>query len=153
MKKAFREGAWRYVNEDGSLGEKCTPPTDDEQRAEENAEARRKHQAKADASGQEVWWRGERFVPAGGIIPAPAPVPSKAAASREYKVVTQRDDFFAGKFEPAKLEVLINQLAADGWRVVSMTATDVSSFWGSFWAKGGGATRQELVILFEKEVA
>jgi hypothetical protein len=38
-------------------------------------------------------------------------------------------------------------------RVVSMTATDVSSFWGSFWSKGGGAARQELVILFEKTIA
>jgi len=33
-----------------------------------------------------------------------------------------------------------------------MTATDVGSFLGSFWNKGGGAARQELVVLLARIV-
>lgn len=72
--------------------------------------------------------------------------------ARVYKVVTQRDEFFQSKFNPEALEQLLNQHARDGWRVVSMTATDVGSFMGTFWGKGGGAGRQELVVLLERVV-
>jgi hypothetical protein len=42
--------------------------------------------------------------------------------------------------------------AMSGYRKVNMTATDVGSFLGSFWAKGGGSSRQELLVLMEKTV-
>lgn len=76
-------------------------------------------------------------------------VPSK---SREYKVITQRDEFFRSKFNPDSLQILLNRHAEDGWYVVGITATDVGSFLGSFWGKGGGATRQELIVLLERTV-
>lgn len=69
-----------------------------------------------------------------------------------YKVITQRDEWFKSKFNPELLQACINEHASRGWRVVSVTATDVGSFFGSFWQKGGGATRQELVVLLEKDV-
>jgi Domain of unknown function (DUF4177) len=69
-----------------------------------------------------------------------------------YKVITQRDEFFRSKFNPEALEQLLNVHAAQGWHVVSVTATDVGSFFGSFWAKGGGSSRQELVVFLEREV-
>ncbi len=72
--------------------------------------------------------------------------------TRIYKVLTQRDQFFQSKFNPESLQALINIHAVEGWRVVSMTATDVGSFWGSFWGKGGGASRQELLVLMERTV-
>lgn len=70
--------------------------------------------------------------------------------SKLYKVITQRDEFFGGKFEPAKLERVINDLSADGWRVVSVASADVSTFWGAFWS--GRSARQEMVIFMERTV-
>ncbi len=74
------------------------------------------------------------------------------SGTKQYKVLTQRDEFFKSKFNPESLQHLINLHAIDGWRVVSVTATDVGSFIGTFWAKGGGASRQELVVLLERVV-
>ncbi len=72
---------------------------------------------------------------------------------RLYKVITQRDEFFKSKFNPEALQNLINKYASDGWRVVSLTATDVGSWVGSFLGKGGGASRQELIVLLERKVS
>lgn len=86
-----------------------------------------------------------------GPAPAPrAPPPPPPPGTRIYRVVTQRDEFFKSSFNPSALQALLNELSLDGWRVVSMVATDVGSFLGSFWGKGGGAARQELVVLLEK---
>jgi hypothetical protein len=74
------------------------------------------------------------------------------SGTKQYKVLTQRDEFFRSKFNPENLQQLINVHAIEGWRVVSMTATDVGSFLGSFWQKGGGASRQELIVLLERTV-
>ena len=47
----------------------------------------------------------------------------------QYKVLTQKDRFFAGKFDPQKLEQGINAYAEEGWRVVSMpTANESPAF-------------------------
>jgi hypothetical protein len=143
--KKFVDGKWRYVFEDGAIGMPCAPPTEEEQRDAENDEQRRKYQAQADDTGKEVWWRGEKFMP-GGI--AAAPQPAAKRGERVYKVVTQRDDYFGGKFDPLKLEQLMNDLAADGWRVVAITAADVSTFFGSFWS--GRGARQEIIVFLER---
>ncbi len=74
------------------------------------------------------------------------------SGTKQYKVLTQRDEFFKSKFNPEVLQHAINLHAASGWRVVSMVATDVGSFLGSFWQKGGGAARQELIVLLERTV-
>jgi hypothetical protein len=110
-------------------------------------EMRRKYQDQADAIGKEVWWRGEKFVPAGSLAEA-TPATKPALVTKVYKVITQHDEFFGGKFDPVKLETLINTLAAEGWRVVAVTAADVSTFFGSFW--GGRGARQEMVVFMEK---
>jgi hypothetical protein len=149
MKKTFWDGHWHWVNGDGSAGERCPPPTDEERAAEDNERLRAKYQKQADDTGQEVWWRGEKFVPGFAFEPPPPP-PKRKAGTKEYRVITQRDDFFKGKFDPEKLQALLNRHADDGWRVVSMAATDVGSWWGSFLPKGGGAQRQELVVLLER---
>ena len=44
----------------------------------------------------------------------------------EYKVLTQQDRRWTGKFTPENLEHALNSYAAEGWRVVSsvpMTST------------------------------
>jgi hypothetical protein len=43
--------------------------------------------------------------------------------SRVYKVVTQSDPWFAGTFDPGRLEAYLNELGAEGWHVVGVTST------------------------------
>lgn len=44
----------------------------------------------------------------------------------EYKVLTERDSLFSGKFDAESLERTLNTYAAEGWRVVSgFTAASV----------------------------
>ena len=59
----------------------------------------------------------------------------------EYKVMTQKDRFFSGKFSPEKLETAINSYAEQGWRVVSMATAKIP---------GLGNSREELVVLLER---
>jgi hypothetical protein len=41
-----------------------------------------------------------------------------------YKILTERDRLFAGNFDGEKLEAVLNEQAADGWRVVSAFQTE-----------------------------
>jgi hypothetical protein len=59
----------------------------------------------------------------------------------QYKVLTQKDRFFAGKFDPEKIEGAVNSYATEGWRVIAMTSASVPSF---------GGARDEIVILLER---
>lgn len=149
--KKLVDGKWRYVEEDGVLGMPCAPPTGDETRAAENEEQRRKYQAQADETGKEVWWRGEQFLPrADPSLPVPPPAkpakPVPPAGAKVYKVLTQRDEWFMGKFSPEKLEMAINFYGAQGWRVVGVATADVGAIWGSLM----GGQRQEIVVFMEK---
>ena len=60
----------------------------------------------------------------------------------QYKVLTQKDRFFAGKFDPEKLETAINSYAQEGWRVVAATTASIPSF---------GGNREEMIILMERQ--
>ena len=71
------------------------------------------------------------------------PIPTREERRmKEYKVMTQKDRWFGGKFDPEKLEGAINSYAAQGWSVVSMATASIPSF---------GGNREEMVILFERE--
>ena len=61
----------------------------------------------------------------------------------EYKVLSQKDKWFSGKFDPALLEQAINAYAQQGWRVISCETADIPGF---------GTTRQEFVTVLEREV-
>jgi hypothetical protein len=61
----------------------------------------------------------------------------------EYKVLTQKDKFFTGKFDPLKLEQALNAYAEQGWRLVVATTADVP---------GLGVNRQEFVAVLERKV-
>ena len=68
-----------------------------------------------------------------------------AATAREfyeYKVLTQKDKWFSGKFDPAILEQAINAYAQQGWRVIGCATADIPGF---------GSTRQEFVTLLERK--
>lgn len=60
----------------------------------------------------------------------------------EYKVLTQKDKWFSGKFDPALLEQAINAYAQQGWRVIGCATADIPGF---------GANRQEFVTLLERK--
>jgi hypothetical protein len=62
----------------------------------------------------------------------------------QYKVLTQKDKFFGGKFEPKKVEDALNAYAAEGWRVAG-TAT------ASFQTMLSG-NREELIVILERSV-
>ena len=60
----------------------------------------------------------------------------------QYKVLTQKDRFFAGKFDPEKLETVINTYAAEGWIVKAATTASIPSLTGA---------REEMILILEKE--
>lgn len=62
-------------------------------------------------------------------------------SATEYKVLTQKDKWFSGKFDPAKLEEALNAYAEQGWRVRSATTATIPGF---------GNNREELVVLLER---
>jgi len=62
---------------------------------------------------------------------------------KEYKVLTQKDKWFSGKFNPQLLEEALNSYAKEGWIVVSCATADIAGF---------GATRQEFVAILERDL-
>ena len=60
---------------------------------------------------------------------------------KQYKVLSQRDKSFGGKFDPERLEEALNDLAGQGWVVRSMAAGSIGGFAGN---------REELVVLLER---
>ena len=61
---------------------------------------------------------------------------------KQYKVLTQKDKWFSGKFDPQKLEVALNSYAEQGWRLVSCATADIPGF---------GGNRQEFVAILERD--
>lgn len=62
---------------------------------------------------------------------------------KQYKVLTQKDKWFSGKFDPEKLEEAINAYAKQGWRVVGCATASFPGFIGG--------NREELVIILERD--
>ena len=61
---------------------------------------------------------------------------------KEYKVMTQKDRFFSGKFDPEKLEAAINSYASQGWEFKGVATANIPSFSGA---------REEIVVIFERD--
>lgn len=61
----------------------------------------------------------------------------------EYKVLTQKDKWFAGKFDPMMLEKAINSYAQQGWKVIGCATADIPGF---------GTARQEFITVLEREI-
>jgi len=62
---------------------------------------------------------------------------------KEYKVLTQKDKWFSGKFNPLLLEQALNAYAKEGWILVGCATADIAGF---------GATRQEFVAILERDL-
>lgn len=63
------------------------------------------------------------------------------AALKEYKVLSQKDKWFSGKFDPAKLEEALNAYAEQGWEVKCVTTAET---------KGLGGGREEMIVILER---
>jgi hypothetical protein len=72
----------------------------------------------------------------------PKPIVLKPG-QKEYRVVTQADQWFMGKFSPDRLNALLNILASEGWRLVAVTAADRATWFGSW---------QEVLLFLERDV-
>ena len=59
---------------------------------------------------------------------------------KEYKVLTQKDRFFRGNYDPEKLEKALNSYANEGWVVVSIVTGNFPSL-----------TSAEMIIVMERE--
>lgn len=69
------------------------------------------------------------------------PTTASAGGQRQYKVLTQKDKWFSGKFDPEKLEAAVNAYAGQGWTVKGITTASIPGF---------GGNRDELIVLLER---
>lgn len=63
---------------------------------------------------------------------------------KEYKVLSQKDKWFSGKFDPVTLESALNSYAQQGWRVCAAFSADIPGFFGG--------NREEAIVIMEREV-
>jgi hypothetical protein len=64
------------------------------------------------------------------------------APVKQYKVLTQKDKWFEGKFDLAKLEEALNHYAHQGWVVRAMSTPHVMGY--------TGVSKEEIVVLLER---
>jgi len=149
-KKTFYNGKWRLLKDNGSglvspglFDKGCDPPIEgkDEVWESDGIEWRRKPAPGESQQRQEA----ERKLHEERLRKLAEPPPP---GTREYMVLSQRDEWFMGQFSPERLTERLNALARDGWRVIAATTSDVGTWFGSF----AGGARQEMVVLLERVV-
>lgn len=69
--------------------------------------------------------------------------PPQKKAIKQYKVLTQKDKWFSGKFDPEKLEGAINAYAKQGWRVVGCATASMPGLFNN--------SREEMIIIMERD--
>lgn len=62
---------------------------------------------------------------------------------KQYKVLSQKDKWYSGKFDPQALENAINAYAEQGWRLVACATPEIPGF---------GGARQEFIGILERDV-
>lgn len=62
---------------------------------------------------------------------------------KEYFVLTMKDKWFSGKFDPQKLQEALNAYAQQGWKLNSIATADIPAF---------GGARQEFIAVLERDV-
>src|SRR5688572_8379866 len=51
--------------------------------------------------------------------------PTQESSLAEYKVLTQKDKWFSGKFDPEKLEQALNAYAKQGWKMKGVATANM----------------------------
>lgn len=75
-------------------------------------------------------------------LPRPTQNTKKPFKAIEYKVLTPKDKWFAGKFDLEKLEQAINSYAAQGWQVISVATASIPSV--------PEGHREELIVIMRR---
>lgn len=60
---------------------------------------------------------------------------------KRYKVLTMKEKFLPGRFDPEALEGILNSHASEGWTVKGIATAKIRSF----------AHREEIVVVLERE--
>lgn len=63
---------------------------------------------------------------------------------KQYKVLTQKDKWFSGKFDPQKLEEAINAYAGQGWIVKAAFTAEIPGIMAH--------AREEAIIILERDI-
>lgn len=74
--------------------------------------------------------------------PQQQPPPQQQKSIKEYKVLTQKDKWFSGKFDPEKLEGAINAYARHGWRVIGCATASIPGIMSG--------SREEMIVIMER---
>jgi hypothetical protein len=62
---------------------------------------------------------------------------------RQYKILTQKDRWFGGKFDPNRVEEALNAYAQENWRLAEAVTASFPGFFSQ--------NREELIIILERE--
>ena len=62
---------------------------------------------------------------------------------KQYKVLSQKDKWYSGKFDPEALEKALNSYASQGFAVIAATTASIPGIMGG--------TRDEMVIILERD--
>lgn len=62
---------------------------------------------------------------------------------KQYKVLTQKDKWFSGKFDPQRLEDAINSYAQQGWIVKAAFTAEIPGIMNT--------KREEAIIILERD--
>lgn len=63
---------------------------------------------------------------------------------KEYKILSQKDKWFSGKFDPERLEAAINAYAQQGWRVKAAFTAEIPGIMSR--------SREEAIIVLERDI-
>ena len=62
---------------------------------------------------------------------------------KEYKILSQKDKWFSGKFDPLALESAINSYSQQGWVVKAAFTAEIPGIMGH--------AREEAIIILERD--
>lgn len=65
-----------------------------------------------------------------------------SSGKKEYKVLSQKDKWYSGKFDPELLEKALNDYAEMGYQVICSTTATIQGFAGA---------REEMIIILERD--
>ncbi len=63
---------------------------------------------------------------------------------KQYKILSQKDKWFSGKFDPQRLEDAINAYAQQGWVVKTAFTAEIPGILGN--------SREEAIVIFERDI-
>ncbi len=75
-------------------------------------------------------------------------MPTEHVQEYEYKVITQTDKFWGDRFEPWKIQQLLNEHAEKGWQLKNISVGDMRDWTSQL----TGRERGQIMIILERRV-